>query len=862
MSIGRHCPTSVARLAVFLAAAVMGAAGAARADDWPSSGLDGGRTRLSAERSGTRFADGRWTVPAQGRVLASPVVADGYVVTADLDGSVRAVRAEDGQLAWQVPLGSSVQGTPAIKAGRVFVPTVANKVIAIRLVDGSLLWSRDLGGTILSSPASIDADLVLAAGFPNRGVVRLSGATGEVIWKSPPVMEQFSNSSPAVGLGLVVVGSQGGHYYAFDAASGDERWQYAADGIVNLAAPLIAAGRVYMAGGNASNRVHAVDAATGVAVAGWPIELPTPAPDIAGTVRGRQRAVSSIALAGGLLLLQTRLDDAIDTDANGTVDRFLSREFVVGLDVRSGAISWEVPIERATSNDPNDVPKFFICPTPAAFASDGGAALVAAASSVSPTIVLLDPARGTELNRFATGGRALASPVLANGRLISVTTSGTIEGIASTVNHAPSAPILTGYARPLDAGDVTLRWLPATDRDAELPSYEIRIDSDGEVLENWQHQMFVESGVTSLALKVRLSVDVTYSFAVRARDSHGALSAWSLPETFSVTVNPAVTVGGVAASSLRAAAANAQPGDVITLGAGTYTLTETLNVAAGAALQGAGAGRTIIDATRLGVAINVDRSTPERASRVEGVTIAGAETCVQIADGATGVQLRHVIVRDCRVKGVAVRAGGGADIANATLRGNGTAVWSAGAVRIKNSLLTENVVALTVDSPGTLASRYDDLFFNQKDYQGLTAGEGDLSQGITFADLKTNDMHIVSAQPSTDKGDPADAVGEEPAPNGGRINLGAFGGTSDAELTDPSTPVGGSKGAGATPVSDVGSPGTAPPGSPASPESNANDQVGCNVAAVSDASSLFGALWPLAALLVRRRRAQRGDRRR
>lgn len=849
-------------LAVIVAVTISATATIARADDWASAGLDAGRTRLSAERSGATFADGRWSVQGAGAVLASPVVADGFAVIADLNGSVRAVRADDGQLVWQVPLDSSIRGTPAISAGRVFAPTVGNEVVAMRLVDGQRLWSRDVGGMVMSSPAMVDKDLVLAAGFPSQRLVRVSGTTGEIIWQSPPVMEQFSNSSPAVGSGLAVVGSQGGRIYAFNVATGESLWTYAGDGIVNMAAPLIAGGRVYLAGGDKSNRVHAVDAATGKAVTGWPVELPAPDPDVAGTLRGRQRAVSSIASAAGLLLLQTRLDDALDVNADGTLDRILSRESVVALDATSGAVAWQYAIGRAELTDPNGVPKFFVCPTPAAYASGGGQPLIAAASSLSPTIVVLDPARGVELGRIASAGPALASPVIANGRLVSAAMNGTVEGIASSVNHAPSAAILYGYARPLDAADVTLRWLAATDRDAELPSYDIRIDSDGEVLESWQYQLTADAGVTSVTVNVPLSVGTTYSYAVRARDAHGALSAWSLPETFSVTVNPTVTVGGMPAGSLRAAAEAAQPGDTLMLGAGTYTLTQTVNVAAGVAMRGAGAGRTTIDATRLSVGINFDRSTPERGSRLEDLTIAGAETCVQIADGATGVQVRHVIVRDCRVKGISVRAGGGADIANATLIASATAVQTSGTVRIKNSLLTENVSALVVESPGTLASRYNNLFANQKDYSGTEAGEGDLAQVVTFTDLKTRDLHLAGPQPTTDKGDPSDKIGDEPEPNGGRLNLGAFGGTAEAELTAPSTAVGGSSPAGPALVADT--PATATPSlgskSPASPGSNADEQVGCSVVPGGQTGGLMAALASLSALFVRRRRrASRGE---
>ena len=205
----------------------------------------------------------------------------------------------------------------------------------------------------LSSPTPVNADVIVAAGFPARTIVRLSGATGEQIWQSPAVMEQFSNTSPAVGAGLAVVGSNGGHYYAFDLASGELRWQYAADGIVHLAAPVIAGGRVFMAGGKESDHVHAVDAATGLAVSGWPIDLPAPASDIAGTRLARQRAVSSFAAVGGLVVLTTRLDDSIDTDANGVADKYLSRELVVGIDA-TGTIAWthdlgrQVTAERTT----------------------------------------------------------------------------------------------------------------------------------------------------------------------------------------------------------------------------------------------------------------------------------------------------------------------------------------------------------------------------------------------------------------------------------------------------------------------------------------------------------------------------------
>jgi hypothetical protein len=558
-----------------------------------------------------------------------------------------------------------------------------------------------------------------------------------------------------------------------------------------------------MAGGDDSDHVHAVDAATGAALSGWPVSLPAPDPDLAGTRVDRHRAVSSFASVGGMLVIETRLDDALDTDSDGVADQYLSREIVVALDPSSGTLVWQHPLARAVFTDPNDVPKFFICPTPAAFGTDAGAPLLAAASSLTATVSILDVASGNDDGDLTVAGRALASPVMANGRLISVAESGVVEGQLSTVNRPPEAPILAANPHPLDAADVTLRWLPAVDPDAELPSYEVRIDSDGEVLQSYQQQLFPGQGATSIQLVAQPTAGVTYTFAVRARDPHGALSPWSAPETFTVAASGAVTVDGIPATNLRAALAAAQAGSVIMLGAGTYPLSETLHVGAGVSIQGAGAGRTTLDGTGLAIGVSFDATDASHAAGLDKVTVAGAETCVAVNGGASGIHLTHLVVHDCATTGVKVAATGGANITNATLVGNGTGVDSAGIATIKNSLLTGNGVGLKSDATGALVSTFDDLFGNQSDYQGLAAGTGDLSTAVMFTDLPGRKLQLAGPQPSTDKGDPADDVGAEPAPNGARINLGAFGGTADAEPSASSTVVGDP---GATPPTPISPP--------------------------------------------------------
>ena len=221
-----------------------------------------------------------------------------------------------------------------------------------------------------------------------------------------------------------------------------------------LSSALIAGGRVYIAGGDESDHVHAIDATTGAAVPGWPITLAVPDLDIDGKRLDRHRSVSSPVFVGGNVVLVTRLDDTVDTDADGAPDHYLSRELAVALDPATGQIAWQHSLARALVTDPNLVPKFFVCPTPAAFATDGGTALLAVASSLAARVAMLDPASGQDLNDVAVAGPALASPVMANGRLITASFSGVVEGQA--VRHA------TTRLPPRCWPAIPTRWTPPT----------------------------------------------------------------------------------------------------------------------------------------------------------------------------------------------------------------------------------------------------------------------------------------------------------------------------------------------------------------------------------------------------------------
>ena len=126
---------------------------------------------------------------------------------------------------------------------------------------------------------------------------------------------------------------------------------------------------------------------------------------------------------------------------------------------------------------------------------------------------------------------------------------------------------------------------------------------------------------------------------------------------------------------------------------------------------------------------------------------------------------------------------------NLTIRGipagRPTAIWGpppfALSVDLRNSVLDgvswRNGGVVPTGHIGLTYTALNDL--SDATPAAVTAGVGTVPLDC---DLQA-DGHLGAGSPCIDLGDPDDPVGDEPAPNGGRVNLGAFGGTALAEPT-------------------------------------------------------------------------------
>lgn len=167
--------------------------------------------------------------------------------------------------------------------------------------------------------------------------------------------------------------------------------------------------------------------------------------------------------------------------------------------------------------------------------------------------------------------------------------------------------------------------------------------------------------------------------------------------------------------------------------------------------------------------------------------------------------LRNFIIRNSRIGISCVRSL--PTITNVTVTGNVYGIWADGSSdgyshsRISNSILWANA-ASDMSGFDVTYSCVQRFTANRAIFSGdLLLGDGDFSKDPLFVDAERGDYHVQSARgrywaehdvwvvddvtsPCIDAGDPAADFSAERKPNGGRLNIGAHGGTTYAEMSD------------------------------------------------------------------------------
>jgi outer membrane protein assembly factor BamB len=217
---------------------------------------------------------GSWIAIANGTVYAAPC----FVASNTNGAGLCAVNASTGKLKWKwyatcncgpepaIVVGPVVYGSTVVFAYRTGGAYGKDYVIALNTAKGALLWQTVAG---LGNPSgSMGPDLPAISGGnvyvgTDAGLCSLQLSSGSQNWCSGP---SAFGGSPAVANGVVYVTNDvfGSGFYAFNATTGTQMWQYTpSSGNFGYADPPAIAGHTVFFAANSGGKIFALDTATG-----------------------------------------------------------------------------------------------------------------------------------------------------------------------------------------------------------------------------------------------------------------------------------------------------------------------------------------------------------------------------------------------------------------------------------------------------------------------------------------------------------------------------------------------------------------------------------------------------------------------
>lgn len=230
----------------------------------------------------------RWTFKTGGPIVTSPVIADGVVFIASLDGHLHAIDQATGTEKWKFKSRMPIASTPAVTPEAVFFVSSAGSLAALDVETGQPKWvcpteyerkfeAKNLHGypapaqtipdawdLFTSSPAVAAGKVFFGSGDGN--VYAVAADSGLLLWKF--ATRDVVHSSPAVVGSTLYIGSWDSNLYALDVETGQLKWAFKTgedptnhNQVGFQSSPAVVDGTIYV--GCRDAHVYAVEAATG-----------------------------------------------------------------------------------------------------------------------------------------------------------------------------------------------------------------------------------------------------------------------------------------------------------------------------------------------------------------------------------------------------------------------------------------------------------------------------------------------------------------------------------------------------------------------------------------------------------------------
>ncbi|MEN9575109.1 MAG: hypothetical protein RL514_2964 [Verrucomicrobiota bacterium] len=204
----------------------------------------------------------RWTFPAGGESLGTPLLYRGLVYFGGLDRRLYALDARRGRMVWNFPARGWIDGSACAGDGRIYFGSRDRHLYAVDARLGVERWAAELDGPIVATPTTDGARVFV--GTRAGTFCAVEAATGKVLWRY--ATGSAITGGACVSEGRVAFGDFSGRVHALDAATGKLVWKHAcAVGGPVVAAPILVGGVLY--GGTEDGKVWGVDWAEGFL--GW-----------------------------------------------------------------------------------------------------------------------------------------------------------------------------------------------------------------------------------------------------------------------------------------------------------------------------------------------------------------------------------------------------------------------------------------------------------------------------------------------------------------------------------------------------------------------------------------------------------------
>ena len=211
----------------------------------------------------------------------TPVVYQGKIYAANLEGKVFCLDAKTGEELWSYDTGFFPgPSSPCAYKGKIYLggkylgegsnypSSKSPGIICLDAVSGEMVWKYDLEKGTESSPAIFD-DKVYVGSLDNK-LHCLDAQEGKLLWEFELDEGRFFSgieSPTLVAQGRVYFGGYNGKIYCLDATSGEKLWDFTGGTsplVVVLASPAFYQGKIYV--GSYNDKIYCLDSQTGVEI--------------------------------------------------------------------------------------------------------------------------------------------------------------------------------------------------------------------------------------------------------------------------------------------------------------------------------------------------------------------------------------------------------------------------------------------------------------------------------------------------------------------------------------------------------------------------------------------------------------------